>query len=152
VRKGSAGHPVRQRWGNDNQPIARAGNQVDQGVVGGEGKRARHVSSPVAARPTPAAPDWQCDTRRTSDLILLEHAEGLRRIVRPLHVGWVEDVAQLVPCEAVCMRVPGVALRTNVRAPFVVRAGKAAWHRMNFRKPELILHSAVRNRGQGTAA
>ena len=50
------------------------------------------------------------------DFLFLEHAEGFRGVVRALHVGWVEDVAQLVTGQAVGTGVEGIEISAQVGA------------------------------------
>src|SRR5208283_209583 len=56
----------------------------------------------------------------TRDLVLLQRAEGLGRVVRPPYVGRVEDVAQLVVRQPVGAGIPGVELGPKHRAPALV--------------------------------
>src|SRR5215472_1644980 len=53
-------------------------------------------------------------------LVVLQHAEGLGRVIRPHHIGWVEDVAQFVARQPVGARIPGVELSSEERAPVLV--------------------------------
>ena len=54
------------------------------------------------------------------DLVLLQHAEGFGRVVRALHIGGIEDVAQLVTRKAVGTRVPSVELGAELCAAVLV--------------------------------
>src|SRR6266508_4703080 len=56
------------------------------------------------------------------DLFLLEHAEGLAGEVRPVNVGRVEDVAQLVAGQAVELRDARVEFGADVRTALLVPA------------------------------
>jgi hypothetical protein len=68
-----------------------------------------------------AVPGLQDEAGRTvlaeaADFVVPEHAEGFGRVVWPVHVRGIEDVAQLVAAEAVGACVPGVQFGTQVRA------------------------------------
>ena len=55
-----------------------------------------------------------------ADFLFLEDAEGFRGVVGALHVGGIEDVAQLVAGQAVGAGVEGVELGAQVRAAVLV--------------------------------
>jgi hypothetical protein len=55
-----------------------------------------------------------------ADFVLLEDAEGFGRVIRALHVGGVEDVAQLVARKAIGARVEGVEFGAQLRAAILV--------------------------------
>jgi hypothetical protein len=50
----------------------------------------------------------------------LQHPESFRRVVRPLYIGRVENVAQLVTRQPIGARVPGVEIGTQLRPPLIV--------------------------------
>jgi hypothetical protein len=54
------------------------------------------------------------------DLVLLQHAEVLGRVVRTLQVGRVEDIAEFVARQPLGARVPGVEFGARERLPFLV--------------------------------
>ena len=61
-----------------------------------------------------------------ADFLFLEYTEGFRGIVGALHVGGVEDVAQLVAGQAVGASVEGVEISAQVGAAFLIpREGRA---------------------------
>ena len=55
-----------------------------------------------------------------ADFLFLEDAEGFRGVVGALHVGGVEDVAQLVAGQAVGAGVEGVEIGAQVGAAVLV--------------------------------
>ena len=55
-----------------------------------------------------------------ANFLFLEYTEGFRGIVGALHVGGVEDVAQLVAGQAVGASVEGIEISTQVGAAFLV--------------------------------
>src|SRR5262249_35917760 len=60
------------------------------------------------------------------DLVFLQDAEGLGRIVRPLYIPRIEDVAQLVAREAIGARVPSIEFGPELRAPVLVPGERRA--------------------------
>jgi hypothetical protein len=83
------------------------------------GRLDHHI--PIARRPPDPAPGFKHDAADalfavSADLLFLQHTKGLGGVVRALHIGGVENVAQLVAVETVGAGADGVQVRAKVGA------------------------------------